>query len=331
MATIETGAITMADLAKVHKDDASLVSIVDALRSRTTILEDMLWKKANMADKHRITRYPADRTSAATLTQVYEGVDPSKLKPEQIDEHMCMVHDASVVDVREAEYYKDVIAYRNDMDTKKLKDIGLKSAERIFQGNMGTDAKDINGFQTRQSTVTSGSGGTTYSAGGSAALTSIYLVNWNADRAYGIYPMNSKTFGVEIQDKGEEKMLDANNKMYWAWITYLKQTMGIAVQDDKAIGRIANIATGDSDPFFNATATNVMEIVNQAVVDIYPEGKLYAYLSPLLYTKLLTGLQNKSNFNYDRKTDDFGREIIMFNNIHWRIAEQVTNSETQIS
>jgi hypothetical protein len=253
-----------------------------------------------------------------------EGVKGSKKILKQIDEQMARIEDNSLVDVRMKDYYPDILAYRNKMDTLKVKDLAYQWTGELFNGEL-TDGKGFNGLKARLNKL-----GTTdayvLGAGGSTARSSIYFVAWGEDTVFGIHPMGSKTFGVDLKDKGEVRVNDAAGNPFWSYETWLTMRGGLGVQDWRSIARIANIDTSNPDVW---TSAKIMQKINQLTALMNTDGKLYAYMSPMGFSLAQNWIQDKANIDY--KLDEFGKPRFEWGGITWRIDENISDSETAVS
>src|SRR5436189_1267456 len=96
MATLSTGALTLADWAKRLDPDGKTPKIVELLSQTNEILDDMLWIEGNLPTGHRTTV----RTGlpAVAWRLLNGGVAPSKSTTAQIDEQAGMLEAWSEVD-----------------------------------------------------------------------------------------------------------------------------------------------------------------------------------------------------------------------------------------
>lgn len=322
-------AITIADAAKAMPD-GNLVAIYDALRRRSSIMSHIPYVEASHPEYHRMTI--SDVAISGTEVGLYEGVPGTKKPLRQVDEYMSRVEDNSLVDTRVKEYYKDILAYRNKMDTLKVKDLSYQWTGKLFNGVL-TDGKGFNGLYSRMSKLNR-PGDAQYGKlppvldGGSSSgsLSSVIFVSWGEDTVFGIHPKGSKTFGVETEDKGEVRVLDANGNPFWAYETWLTMRGGLGVQENQSIARICNIDVATAGIW----ATNkIMSMVNKLTAQMRTNGKIYAYLSPLGWAALNDFVQDKTNIQYSK--DDFGRPFVDFAGVSWYVDENITNSETRVT
>ena len=319
------GYYTLADFSKATGPEGQLYPSYDALRRRDPINQDAFWTKANRPDFHRMNI--SDTLITGSLVGLNEGVAGTNKPIRSVDEHLARIETNSYVDVRMREYYKEAFnSYRSVQDTAKVKDLGYQLAGLVINGTRGTDGKGFDGLRTRLSALnTSGTYPLVWGAGSTANLSSIYLVNWDQDGAFMIYPSGSggPDLGFTVDNKGEHPVNDSNGNPFFAAITWMTMRGGLAVKEPKSIARIANIDTTSSASFVTAISQ-----LNKAKAWMRTSGKIYAYISPTVYAMLLDYAQTKTNILY--KVDEFGKEFLEFMGISWRISENVTNTETQV-
>jgi hypothetical protein len=327
MATIDPlQAYTIADMARAMPGpDGKPLPIYDALRRKSTLLADAIWQQASHPEYHRMQI--SDIAIRASKVALNEGVAGTKKTFRQVDAYMGRYEDNSQVDTRAKEIYPDILAYRNKMDTLKAKDIAFQFDEAILSETLGADGKGFVGLQGYLNKLNSTDATKlVYGAAGGSAWTSIYFVSWGEDTVFLTHPKGSKTFGVTTEDKGEVRVLDANGNPYYAYETWLTMRGGLAVQNMKSIARIANIASGTDGVFGSA---NIMKLVNRIMPQMHTSGKVYAYMSPLMWSHFQDWVQDKANINY--KVDDFGQTFQEFAGITWRVSDNIGNNEAAIA
>jgi hypothetical protein len=317
---------TIADAAKAMPGpDGKPLPIYDALRRKSTIVADAVWKAASHPDYHRAQI--SDKAITATKVAINEGIVGTKKTFRQTDFYMARYEDNSLVDVRVKEYYPDILEHRNSVDTLKAKDIAFQFDGGVLTETLGTDGKGYVGLQGYLNKLNSTDATKlVYGASGGSARTSIYLVSWGEDTCHLIHPKGSKTFGVSTEDMGKVRVEDGSGNPYWAYETWLTMKGGLAVQNMKSIARVANIASGTDGVFGSA---NIMKLINRIYPQMHTSGKVYAYMSPLMWGHFQDWVQDKANINY--KVDDFGKPFQEFAGITWRISENISNDETAVA
>lgn len=319
------GYYSIADFAKATGPDGTLYPIYDGLRRRDPIMVDAVWTRANRPEFHRMNI--SDTLITGSLVGLNEGVAGTNKPIRTVDEHMARIETNSFVDVRMKDYYQEAFnQYRSTQDTAKVKDLGYQLSGMVINGSRGTDGKGFDGLKTRLAALnTSGSYPLVWGAGSTANLSSIYLVNWDQDGTFMIYPngADGPDLGFTVKNMGEHPVNDAGGNPFFAAITWMTMRGGLAIKEPKSVARIANIDTTSSASF-----TTAITQLNRAIAWMRTSGKIYAYVSPLVYAMLQDYAQTKTNIFY--KLDEFGKPYMDFMGVSWRISENITNTETQV-
>jgi hypothetical protein len=246
MATLNTGALTLADWAKRRDPNGKTAVIVELLSQTNELLRDMRWMEGNLPTGHRTTVRTGLPTVAWRLLN--QGVAPSKSTTAQIDEQCGTLEAWSEVDVKLAELEGDLGAFRLSEAQAFLEAMNQEMASTLFYGNSGTAPEEFTGLAPRYSLTTAGNGQNVLDAGGAGSdNASIWLICWGANTVHGIFPKGSKA-GLSHQDFGQVTVEVSNgiagNRMRAYQERYVWDA-GIALRDWRYAVRIANIDVSD--------------------------------------------------------------------------------------
>lgn len=327
-----SGALTFAQIQKALGPDSKLQTLYDPFRRRSTIFDDLVWVRANFPDKHRM--FIRDGTGNPSFVGQNDFASISNIPPRNEDAFLGMLEEYSQVDDRWEELYPEIIQYRNEADADKMGDMGAAFATTVFYGSRAADPKSFDGLATKANVLNNPAGTYTFDnpicidAGGSANRTSIYFVQHDKSKVFGIYGHGGNT-GIDVKDLGRQPVYNAtglNSGVLFAYMSRIRFNGGIAVQDQRGIARIANIDATNSDPWTNYT---LQDKINTLRAWMNPTGLVSAYCSPTIFAKTQTFLQNKANVWY--KVDEFGKEYFDWMGFRWRVAEQINSSETAVA
>jgi Major capsid protein GP7 len=246
MATLSTGALTLADWAKRLDPDGKVPTIVELLSQTNEILQDMLWIEGNLPTGHRTTV----RTGLPTVfwRMLNQGVAPSKSTTTQIDEQAGMLEAWSEVDKDLALLNGNVAQFRLSEARAFLEAMNQEFAQTLIYGNAGLAAEEFTGLAARYSSSTAGNGSHVVKAGGAGSdNTSMYLVVWGDQSVHGIFPKGSKA-GLIHEDFGEvtaEITAGLGGTRMRAYQERFQWKGGIAVRDWRYCVRICNIDVSD--------------------------------------------------------------------------------------
>lgn len=339
MATLATGALTLADWAKRLNPDGQVAKVGELLTQTNEILEDAVFMEGNLPTGHRLTI----RTG---LPQVFyrmigQGIPTSKSTTAQIDEACGILEARSHIDVLLANLNGNTAEFRLSEDQAFLEAMNQTMAGAMFYGNPSTDPRQFLGLQTRYSSLTAGNGKNILDAGGVGSVnTSIYLVVWGENTVFCPFPKGSQA-GLMHKDLGEESVPDANNNFYQALRALYQWQNGLAVKDWRYVVRIANIDTTDlTTQATTQAATAATAIINlmSRAMDRPPNlamGRACFYANRTVYSMLRVAALAKSNaaLSIEQALTQFGTPYALtkFLGVPLRKVDQLLNTESRVT
>jgi hypothetical protein len=243
MSLLSTNYLTLADWAKRLDPDGKTAAIVELLGQTNEILTDMQWTEGNLPTGHRVTMRTGLPTVAWRLLNA--GTQTSKSSTAQIDEHAGMLEAWSEVDKDLALLNGNVNAFRASEAEPFVEAMNQEMASTLFYGNSGTAPEEFTGLAPRYSAISGATNGQNVisGSGSDSDNSSIWLVVWGAQSAFGIFPKGSKA-GLIHEDYGEVTIENAGGvsgarmRAYqerWQW------KAGMALKDWRFVVRICNI------------------------------------------------------------------------------------------
>ncbi len=342
MATLSTGALTLADWAKRLAPDGGVETQIAEILSQTNeVLEDAVFMEGNLPTGHRVTI----RTGLPSVywRSLNQGVPRSKSTTAQVDESTGMLEAYSAVDKDLAELNGNTAAFRLSEDRAFLEGMNQAQAQTLFYGNPGTDPRQYLGLASRYSAISgAGNGSNVISAGGAAsANTSIYLVCWGENTVFCPFPKGSRA-GLVSEDDGLLTIYDSNSNPFKAFQTHYQWKNGLVVKDWRYVVRICNIDTAtfaamSGTQATTAVATNVLHMMLRAI-DRIPNmalGRAAFYMNRSVYS-LLRRLAMEKSVNalaLEAGANQFGTPTrwTSFEGIPLRKVDQILNTETTVS
>ena len=338
MATLATGALTLADWAKRLDPNGQVPVVAELLSQTNEILEDAVFMEGNLPTGHRLTI----RTG---LPQVFyrminQGVPTSKSVTTQVDEACGILEARSHIDVELAKLNGNTAAFRLSEDQAFIEAMNQTMAGAMFYGNPGTDPRQFLGLQTRYSSLTAGNGQNILDAGGTGSNNcSIYLCVWGENTVFCPFPKGTKA-GLMQQDLGEESVPDSNNNFFQAMRSLYQWKNGLAVKDWRYVVRIANINVADligqSVTQSGTAATQIINLMSRALdrVPMLGMGRPVFYANRTVYSMLRVAALNKSNaaLTIEKALTQFGTPYALTNfmGVPLRKVDQLLNAETRV-
>jgi hypothetical protein len=246
-----------------------------------------------------------------------------------------MVEDYSEVDYSLWKIQNDPNTWRQQKDANKVEAMGQKAEDLVIYGNIGTDPGAFNGLGTRfNSSTTRPNGSTTYPynvvlAGGSGGdTTSIFVVQWGVNKVYGIYPKNLPG-GLQIEDLGKHTANTntlAAPKYMEVLRTHFAWHLGLVVEDERCVQRLANIEVSGSANIFDED--QLITLLNNLPDRGAAPGTII-YASRSICNQLDIAAKDKMNVRYE-VDNVWGGNVTMFKGIPVRLAEGISEAETAV-
>lgn len=334
MATLAAQALTFTELRKRMAPDGKIDWIMEIMAQSNPIMQHIVWKEGNLPTGNQTTlrtSYPDPQ-----LRRINRGVKPGKSTTRQIVDTCCIMEAYSQVDVRLVQLAPDKEGFRRSEDAAFVEGFTRKLAKDMFYGDTDENPDEFNGLGVRLNTFT-GDKGTygyqTINAGGTNAnkQTSIYIVDWGDKAVVGIYPKGSKA-GLQMEDKGEQIVEDAEGGKYPALMTWFAWDAGLAVENLRKVAALRNV-----DMNKDVTATTETERKKLVENFIRAKNRLQdpkhpiAYVSDEVYTLLELHLNDKSNVYITRQELMGAMPKIYVSGIEISKCDALTNTEPVIS
>ncbi|MEM7002604.1 MAG: major capsid protein [Pseudomonadota bacterium] len=241
MATIGNRWLDLADLYKMKDDWKQFAVIIELLHQHNPMLTDALTIECNQGTSHRTTV----RTGLPSLTwgQLYKGTPQSKGSYTQVDDTTGFLEGSCQIDERLLKLGGNAAQTRMNEAEGFMEAFAQDMARQLIYGNVNTNPERFTGFAPRFNDLTAVNGRQIVDAGGTGSNnTSIWMVTWGANAAHMIYPQGTPA-GLDREDKGSQRVLDAEGNPYYAQEEMFTWHAGLTVRNWQKIVRIANIDT----------------------------------------------------------------------------------------
>jgi hypothetical protein len=346
MAVLNSGAVSLLDIAKGWDPDGSPARVAELLSQSNSVLEDMLWVEGNLPTGTRTTVRTG--LAGATWRLFNQGVPVSKGTKAQIEEAAGMLESWGEVDVALAELGGNPAAFRTSEGFAHVEALNQEFAGTLIYGNAGTAPEEFNGFATRYSSL----GQNVLSAGGSGSdNTSIWLVGWGPLTVHGVYPRGSQA-GLQHFDHGQVTLETINGiggsriRVYqdqWKW------SCGLVVRDWRYVVRIANIDI--SNLVAESSAANLEKMMIKAYHRL-PSlngamgagGLGYTGVKPVFYMNrtamqmldiqrynIATGTNGSTTYGGVSQSSIDGSWVPRFRGIPIKVVDQILETEATVS
>jgi hypothetical protein len=339
MATLSAGQLTLADWSKRTSPDGKIDPVAELLSQQNDVLEDIVFKEANQPTSHVVNI----RTGLPTVYwRAYnQGVPSSKSTTAQVTEPCAMLEARSHIDAKLLALNNNSAEFRLSEESAFIEAMNQEMTGKLFNGNVGTDAKTFSGLATRYSSTTAGNGGNVILAGGAGSdNASVYLVVWGEQTVFCPFPKGSRA-GLQSRDLGEESVQDANGNWYQAARSLFQWDCGLVVKDWRYVVRITNINVSDwigvTGSQASTASTNLLKLMMRAIARIpnFNMGRAAFYANRSIQEGLMIQALEKSNAALGIKDalTQFGTKInqLEFMGIPVRGVDQLGIAETLVS
>lgn len=328
------GYYTLVDLAKMlAPGDSSLNFCAQTLARKNPIVREVPILEANQLLTHIGSRHLTLPTIG--FRAINKGVAITAHREKQITEPMALMEAMSQVDVELTRLGPGTPEQvRARIDAAHMEAMAQKLASTIFYGSFATDELSFSGFATRfNSLSTYPNGDSTWyynviSAGGSSVPTSIYIIEWGADKIHLIYPKGTQA-GIQIKFLGEQLVLDSGgSNRFIAYVTDMAWRCGIFINDERCIQRLANIeSTGTSNIFDEDQLITLMNRLPSSGED--PMTRIYC--NRTIKTQMEIRLKDKNNVWYTSENGLGGVPVLKFRGIPVQVCDAIVNTETAVA
>ena len=333
MATLATGALTLADWAKRLDPDGKVPVVAELLSQSNEILEDAVFQEGNLPTGHRVII----RTGLPTAywRSINQGIPTSKSTTAQVDESIGMLEAYAKIDKDLALLNGNTNAFRMSEDSAFLEAMNQAQAQTLLYGNPATDPRQYLGLAPRYGAISgAGNAQNVLDAGGTSTNnTSIYLVVWGDNTTFCTFPKGSKA-GLAHDDQGELVVYDANSNPYQAFQTHYQWKNGLVVKDWRYVVRICNINTANL--VAESAAADLIKLMSRAL-DRIPNlgmGRPAFYMNRTVYSMLRIQALNKSQNVLDINSglNQFGTPTSWntFEGVPLRRVDQILNTEARV-
>lgn len=339
MATLATGALTLADWAKRSDPNGNIAKVAELLSQSNEVLEDAVFMEGNLPTGHRVTI----RTGLPTVywRSLNQGVPRSKSTTAQVDESCGLLEAYSAVDKDLAMLNGNTAQFRLSEDSAFLEAMNQTQVQTLLYGNPATDNRQYLGLAPRFGAISgAGNAQNILDAGGTSSNnTSIWLVVWGENTVFCPFPKGSQA-GLVQTDQGELTVYDANGNPYQALQTHYQWKNGLVVKDWRYVVRIANInttdLTGQSGTQAASAATAILYMLSRAMDRIpnFGMGRAAFYMNRTVASMLRIAALNKSNtaLSIEKGLSQFGTPMnwTAFMGVPLRRVDQILNTEARV-
>ncbi len=313
-----------------------IIDVAEVLNETNDIIQDALVQKATDTTSHRVTR--RSRLPAVSWVKVGNGWDATVGLTNQAVETIGMLKARFLAPQDVLDIQANPDKYRENQERAYIEAMGQELSNTLF-GNYTSGSlsptidpnEEFAGFQYRYNTISSSPTAYVVNNGndGGSDNTSIWFIQWAMNKVYLITPRNMPASGIKKEDKGLVYTLGDNastsaaqrNKNLWAYITEFSWNVGLAIEDQRAVKRLANI-----DSVLTETNTLDEDKIIQIRNNFKGNETIFMYCNETTFTQLQILAKDKTNVNWTG-ADPFGKPQFSFLDMPVRRCDSISNDE----
>ena len=326
-------------LAARMTNNGQIIRVAEVLNETNDVVQDAIVQQSTDMTSHVMSR----RTALPTVqwVKVGNGWNATTATLNQVREQIGMLKARFLAPQDMMDIQASPDKYRSNQERTYVEAMGQELANTLF-GNVSSGTlsptveppEEFAGFQYRYATLSTDPTAYVINNGGSnsGAHTSIWFVQWSPVKVYLITPRFMEAGGLKKEDKGLVYTLGDNastsaaqrNNQLWAYITEFSWNVGLAVEDTRAVKRLANIdtAAGSSD---SVDEDKIIQIRN----NFRGNETIYMYVNETVFTQVQILAKDKNNVNWTGN-DPFGKPQFNFLDMPIRRTDAITNVEGTI-
>ena len=324
--------------------NGQITNVAEVLNETNNVIEDAIVQKSTDITSHRVTR--RSKLPAVSWVKVGNGWNATVGLTNQAVETIGMMKARFLAPQDVLDIQANPDKYRANQERAYIESMGQELANTLM-GNVASGAlspitvppEEFAGFQYRLNAISADP--TKYVVnngnGSGSDNTSIYFVQWALNKVYLITPRNMEGGGLKKEDKGLVYVSGDNavastsatspnpTNSLWAYITEFSWNVGLAIEDQRAVKRLANI-----DSVSTETNTLDEDKIIQIRNNFKGNEKIYMYCNETVFTQLQILAKDKTNVNWTGE-DPFGRPQFNFLDMPVRRCDAITNDEATLA
>jgi hypothetical protein len=327
--------MTLLDFAKSKDPNGSQAQVYELMNQFNPCMQDAPAYPSNAPLGNRTT-YRRSLPAVGTA-KINKGVTRSKSTTDQRVDTIGYFAGRSEVDARIRKLEGDgaFVSKRKDEDSAFEEALSQLVCNTMFYGDVKTDEASFDGLAPRMGALNAGTDLTTSQVWSQGTVTggdgaSIYIVDWGERAAHLIYPPTSIA-GLDVQDKGELSVNDADGNPMQAYVSLYDWFVGLVVKDPRHIARLANIDISDA-ALDTPTQGKLIDILEKIMAHMPDPGaaQRVLYCPFKLYSSFNKQARSFSNQALQIR-DYLGRPTPHFYEYPLRKVQQLSITEATVS
>jgi len=326
MAVVSTNTdMTLLELAKQTDPNGAIADIVDVLSQRNEILQFLPFAEANGNTTHTLTQALIE--PSGTWTGVNEYVTAETGRTKQVTEGIRILKNYSDIDVDVLAMAGDKAKTRANQAALTLNGLTKELTRAMIYGNENVNAKELNGFATRDDYDADGDAQVIDVGGTGSDTMSVWIVQLGyPNYIYMAYPQGNPMMAIDREDKGEQVKYDSNGGIKYVMREEVKFMGALCIADPRSAVRLASIETAGSSNIL--TYTDIIDGLS-----LLPDPSDMSGVAILgnrtAWAQLWKDAAGKANVDFTPNAP-FGQPVRSFDGIPFVLVEQLSSTETAL-
>lgn len=299
----------------------NVLEVAEVLNELLDFIQDAVWGEANQIFSHKHVRRLV--LPHGEWRRLNAGVGTAASQTVDIVEDIGMLEIYSEIDKKIVDSNNNPAQFRWQEDKAFLEGLAQDYADAFLYGDRSADPEKINGLITRYNSL---SNGNVWNAGGTGTdLTSILIVQWALDKVFFVYPRDSKTTGINIEDKGQVTLEDAAGKKFEGYRTHFSLDLGLVIRDERCVQRVCNIESSGTSNIFDP------KLLVRAINHMPNRAKgAVIYVNETLKSQMDNDAMDKTNVYYTMD-QAYGGPLTRFRGIPVKRIDSILDTESQVT
>lgn len=329
MVTLAATRLTLTDQAQRTAPDGTIPMIAELLMQQNEVMQYIPMEEGNLTTGHQVVI----RSGLPDVAnrKINAGIPDSKSSTVKVTEAASLLEGMSKVDKELLRLGGNSARMRFTEDLAFMEAMKQQFATNLLYADPDTDPENHLGLSPRYDSLSADNAANIIDAGGSSDLTSVWLVNFDINKVFGIFPEGTQA-GIEFNDLGEQLVSDRNGNDYVAMVSQYIWRFGLVVKDWRYAVRIANIDTGDLTKDASGSSVDLVDIMIDAMETIEDTDSGQPVFLVSRKVRNFLRRQKKNDTNVRIAMDEVeGRKVLNFDDVPVVRMDALLNTETQIT
>ena len=323
-----------------------IIDVAEVLNEANDIVADAIVQRGNDITSHVVSRRTA--LPAVNWVKAGNGWNATTGLLNQVREEMGMLKARYLCPEDVMRLQPNPAKYRMQQERAYIESMGQELANTLVGNTLSgalsptsSPPEEFAGFQYRLASLATTDTNYVGDNGGvtSGAHSSIYFVQWKPGGVYLIHPRNTDGGGLKKKDEGRVYTSGDNSvasttatgsnpnptNSLWAYVTEFSWDVGLCIEDQRCVKRLANIDT-TAGSSFTLNEDKIIAIRNNFKMN----DTIYMYCNETVFTQLQIRAKDKTNVHWT-ENNPFGKPQLYFLDMPVRRCDAITNVEGQIT